>query len=94
VSHDPLLISLLIIINVKKSCDAYYFCGNREKKGFFDEYKVQKNGIYFKYNSFVTVFTVSFDQFNASFLLTKRIHLFQKLLNVSLFSFQIAKELD
>jgi len=78
---------------LKKSCDAYYFCGNREKKRIL--WWIQSsNGIYFKYNSFVTVFTVSFDQFNASFLLTKRIHLFQKLLNVSLFSFQIAKELD
>ncbi len=48
----------LIIINVENSCAAQYFCGNRDTfyfSGFFDALKVQKNSIYMKYKSLVTL---------------------------------------
>ncbi len=48
--------------------------------GLINELKVQKNSSYLKYKSnniIINVFTVTFEQFNAS-LLNKSIHLFKK----------------
>jgi len=42
--------------------------------GFFDEWKVQKNSIYLKYKFLYNyAFTVTFDQFNVSWLNTSTI---------------------
>ncbi len=62
-----------------KSCAASYFCGNRDTfdfSGFFDELKVQKNSIYFEIEiicNIINLFTVTFDQFNASLMNKKKL---------------------
>ncbi len=40
----------------------------QEFSGYFDKYKFQKNSVYLNYKSFVNVFAVTFDEFNASLL--------------------------
>ncbi len=38
--------TFLIFINAENNCSALYFGENRDRSGFFDEQKLQKNSIY------------------------------------------------
>ncbi len=58
----------IIMINVENSCDTKYFLWKPWYicSGFFDEQKILQSTFLFFIHNNVKVFTVTFDQFNAS----------------------------
>ncbi len=72
------LLSLQCHMILQKSFYAKFLVSVVYFSRFFDEKKVQKNSIYLKQESFVTLYmTVTFDQFNTS-LLNKSINFIQR----------------